>query len=282
VPLMYDLLQRINLSRTRLVLIGDHNQLPPVGPGNVLRDLIQHKLVPTIVLTEVMRQAGTLKTNCTGILSSCIALSVPSDEGWLVVDGFSQPEQIQTCLRDMVLTHIPKQLGYDPVKDVQILTPQHKGLLGTQYLNAMMQFLLHGEVNDRFALGDKVIQTQNDYDLGVMNGTIGYVAEQTTRGFVIDFEGAGLKVVEGEDVKNLQLAYVLSAHKAQGSEFPCVIVICHKSHFFADRNWLYTACTRAAKTCILVGDQWGLRQAAKKNNVSNRRTLLSHWATQSR
>jgi exodeoxyribonuclease V alpha subunit len=79
-------------------------------------------------------------------------------------------------------------------------------------------------------------------------------------------------------MSDVQLAYALTAHKAQGSEFPCVVVVCHKSHFFADRNWLYTAVTRAAKTCIIVGDRWGLRHAAEKNNVIKRRTLLSLWA----
>jgi len=278
VPLMYELLTRIDFSKTRLILVGDHNQLPPVGPGNVLRDLIHHKLAPTVVLNEVVRQAGALKANCTGILSGRVAPSAGDKDGWLVIDGFKEPEQIQTYLRDLILTDIPERLKFDPVREVQIITPQHKGLLGTQSINRIMQYLVHGEVEGRFVPGDKVIQTQNDYGLGVMNGTIGYVLEINKRGCQINFEGEGIKTVEGEKLEHIQLAYALTAHKAQGSEFPCAVVLCHKSHFFADRNWLYTACTRAAQSCILVGDKWGIENAVRKNNVIDRRTLLSKWA----
>lgn len=281
-PLMYELLKRINPNKTRLILVGDHNQLPPVGPGNILRDVIHHKLAPAVVLNEVVRQAGALKANCTGILSGRVAPSAGAADGWLVIDGFKEPEQIQTYLRDLILTDIPDRLKFDPIREVQIITPQHKGMLGTQSINRVMQYLLHGEVEGRFVPGDKVIQTRNDYELGVMNGTIGYVSELTTKGCHINFEGEGIKTVEGEDLEHIQLAYALTAHKAQGSEFPCAVVLCHKSHFFADRNWLYTACTRAAKTCILVGDKWGIENAAKKNNVIERRTLLSKWAQESK
>ncbi|MGH7142703.1 MAG: ATP-binding domain-containing protein [Planctomycetota bacterium] len=111
-----------------------------------------------------------------------------------------------------------------------------------------------------------------------MNGTIGYVTAHTAKGFVVKFEGAGQHTIEGEKLHNVQLAYCLTAHKSQGSEFPCVVVLCHKSHFFADRNWLYTAVTRASKTCFLLGDAWGLRNAASKNRTIHRRTLLSKWA----
>ncbi len=280
VPLMYELLKRIDLNRTRLILVGDQNQLPPVGPGNILRDLIHQNLVPAVVLTEVVRQAGLLKINCTGILAGRIAPSATAEQGWLVVDDFKAPEQFQTYLRDLVLTYIPEHLKFDAVRDVQILTPQHKGPLGTQSINRIMQFLLHGDVQTRFVPGDKVIQTQNDYELGVMNGTIGYVVEVIDGACKVLFDGEDAKEVSGEQLLHLQLAYALTAHKAQGSEFPCVIVLCHKSHFFADRNWLYTACTRAAQTCILVGDQWGMQNAAKKNQTLDRRTLLSKWAAE--
>jgi exodeoxyribonuclease V alpha subunit len=133
-------------------------------------------------------------------------------------------------------------------------------------------------VRGRFAIGDKVIQTVNDYQLGVMNGHQGTVLDIDKHGVTVDFDGEGPKVIEKEKQGSLQLAYALTAHKAQGSEFPCVVVLCHKSHFFADRNWLYTAVTRAAKHVIVLGDRWGLRNAAKKNDVRTRRTLLSLWA----
>ena len=278
VPLLAELFRRIDFARTQVVLVGDHNQLPPVGPGNVLRDIIHGNLAPTTVLTEVVRQAGILKVNSTRILSGTVAPTAAGDTAWTVIDSFRDAVHIQTYLRDLVLRLIPERLGYDPIRDVQVITPTHKGPLGTKALNEMMQHLLHGRVEGRFAVGDKVIQTSNDYDMNVMNGTIGRVVDIEKGACYIDFDGEGVKKVDGERLGNVQLAYALTAHKAQGSEFPCIVVVCHKSHFFADRNWLYTAVTRAAKTCIMVGDRWGLRHAAGKNNTIKRRTFLSLWA----
>ena len=281
VSLMAELLKRIDFNKTRLILVGDHNQLPPVGPGNVLRDVIQHHLVPTVILDEVVRQAGVLKTNSAAVLSGTVAPTAGDDPAWSVVDVFQDPGQIQVYLRELVLQKIPGRLQLDPIDHVQIITPTHIGVLGTKAINQMMQRLLHGEVERKFAVGDKVIQTVNDYELGVMNGTIGRVIEIDPArggGYHIDFDGCGMRSIKDEQVLNVQLAYALTAHKAQGSEFPCVVVLCHKSHFFADRNWLYTAVTRASRYCILMGDRWGLRNAAKKNNTIRRRTFLSLWA----
>lgn len=154
--------------------------------------------------------------------------------------------------------------------------------VGTKSINALMQHALHGDVPRKFAVGDKVIQTVNDYDLRVMNGTIGFVRGIDRDGCAVDFEGRGLVELTQVQMGSVQLAFAQTAHKCQGSEFPCALVICHKSHYFADRNWLYTAVTRAARTCILVGDPWGLRNAAKKNNTIRRRTFLSLWAAQAR
>lgn len=278
VPLMAELLRRIDLTQTRLILVGDHNQLPPVGPGNVLRDIVEHAFVPTVVLTRVERQAGVLKANSTAVLSGAVMPTAAGDHGWTVVDVFQEADQIQVYLRDLVTKTLPQRLGLDPIRDVQIITPTHLGLLGTRAINQMMQCLHHGQVHGRFAEGDKVIQTANDYGLGVMNGTIGYVTEVDAKGYGVTFDGEGYRFIDGERLGNLHLAYALTAHKAQGSEFPCAVVLCHRSHFFADRNWLYTAVTRAARHCVLVGDKWGLAHAAKKNNVIHRRTFLSLWS----
>lgn len=281
VPLMAELLHRIDFARTRLILVGDHNQLPPVGPGNVLRDIIAHQLVPLVVLDEIVRQAGVLKANSSAILTGLVAPTTVNDPGWTVVDGFQDALPIQAYLRDLVLKKLPERLGVDPVRDVQIITPTHLGALGTKAINQMMQHLLHGDPGRKFAIGDKVIQTSNDYDLGVMNGTIGRVLEYepgAEGGYWIDFDGVGTRQIKGDAIHDVQLAYALTAHKAQGSEFPCAVVLCHRSHFFADRNWLYTAVTRAAKHCVLIGDRWGLRNAARKNQVIHRRTFLDRWA----
>ncbi len=281
VRLMAELLRHIDLEQTQLILVGDHNQLPPVGPGNVLRDIIQHQLVPTTVMTQVHRQAGVLKTNSMRVLEGVVSPSVEDDQSrWILIDRFRDAHVIQNYVRDLMLDHIPARLGFDPVRDVQIITPEHRGVLGTRSLNAMMQYLLSGQVEGRFTVGDKVIQTRNDYELGVMNGTIGFVKEIDKKGVVVAFEGAGRIAMEWSKAKALELAFVLTCHKAQGSEFPCCVVLCHKSHFFADRNWLYTAVTRASHTCILIGDSYGLRRAARQVRNLSRRTLLSRWATQ--
>jgi exodeoxyribonuclease V alpha subunit len=281
VPLMAELLRRIDFAKTRLILVGDHNQLPPVGPGNVLRDIIQHQLVPTVILDEVVRQAGVLKANSAAVLAGHIPPTATDDPAWTVIDGFSVAQPIQVHLRDLVLKRIPERLGLNPIDDVQIITPTHIGSLGTKAINLMMQRLLHGDVHGKFAVGDKVIQTANDYDLGVMNGTVGRVADILSKpnGYSIEFDGSGQRNVVEDQVHNVQLAYALTAHKAQGSEFPCVVVLCHRSHYFADRNWLYTAVTRASKYCFLLGDRWGLRHAVTKNHTIQRRTLLSLWAS---
>ncbi|MCC5829277.1 MAG: AAA family ATPase [Phycisphaeraceae bacterium] len=289
VRLMAQLLRHLDLERTQLILVGDHNQLPPVGPGNVLRDIIQHNLVPSTIMTQVHRHAGVLKTNSVAVLEGTVAPSASDKQSrWMVIDRFREAPAIQTWLRDLMLDEIPNRLGFDPVGEVQIITPEHRGPLGTRALNQMMQHLLIARTDGppaattgRLLLGDKVIQTRNDYDLGVMNGTIGFVQAVGKEGLKIEFEGLGLIDVDWSKAKSVDLAYALTAHKAQGSEFPCAVVLCHKSHFFADRNWLYTAVTRASHTCVLIGDDYGLRRAARQVRNLNRRTLLSHWAARS-
>lgn len=280
VGLMAELLRHLDLNRTRLILVGDHHQLPPVGPGNVLRDLIQHNLVPATVMTQVHRQAGVLKTSSVGVLRGRIAQTGEDAQSrWVVIDQFREALQVKTYLRDLILHELPERYGFDPKVDVQVLTPEHRGELGTRSLNQMLQHLMVKPVDGRLAVGDKVIQTRNDYDLGVMNGTIGFVRQVDHGGVVVEFEGAGPLPVPWSKTRHLDLAYALTAHKAQGSEFPCVVVVCHKSHYFADRNWLYTAVTRASHTCVLLGDGYGLRRAARQVRNMNRRTLLSLWAS---
>jgi len=283
VRLMAELLRHIDLGRTQLILVGDHHQLPPVGPGNVLRDIIEHGLAPSTVMTKVHRHAGALKTNSVGVLDGEIGRSAEDDRSrWIVVDSFREAAAIKSHLRDLILDEIPRRFGFDAIADVQIITPEHRGDLGTKSINQMMQYLLFGSVDGRFAVGDKVIQTKNDYDINVMNGTIGFVREVKKDGVTIEFEASGTHTIDWGKAKLIELAYALTAHKAQGSEFPCAVVLCHKSHFFADRNWLYTAVTRASNTCVLVGDDYGLRRAARHVRNMNRRTLLSLWAGRDR
>lgn len=280
VDLMAELLRRIDFTRASLVLVGDHNQLPSVGPGSVLRDIIRHKLAPVAELTEVVRQAGVLKTNSTAVLAGHVAPTDPSEKEWLVIDRFSNPAEIQACLRELIRTQIPQYLHYDPLREVQIITPTHKGSLGTRELNKMLQYLHHGPVKGRFTVGDRVVQKANDYDLEIFNGSIGTVTGISNDGMHIDFDLEGHRQLVPEKQGSLQLAYCLTIHSMQGSEAPCVILILHRSHWHACRQLFYTGVTRASKTLILLGDARGIQQAVRNQRSAERRTLMSLWANQ--
>lgn len=294
VPLMYQLFRAIDLSRTAVLLVGDHNQLPPVGPGNVLRDLVQSGAIPTTVLTKITRQAGVLKENSTAILGGEVRptcdLKVDGYRPWYVVNNFTDREHVRFFLEKLFNEVLDERLGFNLLQDVQVLTPTHKGPLGTVELNITLQRLIQKKLfgvetpdvelgrRPEFLPGDKVIQTKNDYDLGVMNGALGFVIDNDPkRGLSVDFEGHVVEIPRDSAKEyNLQLAYATSIHKMQGSEFPCAIVITHKSHsFMHHRNLLYTAVTRAQKSVIILGDHWGIENCAKKQQVDKRNTFLS-------
>lgn len=304
VDLAWHLFSAIDFTRTRLFLVGDHQQLPPVGAGNLLRDLLQNDYLPVCVLDQVIRQAGTLKENSNAILTGHLAPTAPGMSGtarpWYVIDTFKDADAVIPALLELLREKLPA-LGFDPVHEVQIVSPYRKGPLGTQRLNAEVQRLIQRErygvelppVRDggriTFHIGDKVMQTRNNYGLDVMNGAIGVIdnitavprAEGTQRVLIIDFDGQQVQIPVGSDQeRDLALAYVTTIHKSQGSEFPCVIVILHRQHaYMLHRNLLYTAVTRARKTAILFGDQTGMRLAVTTTTVEERRTWLSLWGT---
>jgi exodeoxyribonuclease V alpha subunit len=207
-----------------------------------------------------------------------------------VIDNFTDSLDVRRMLLLLFDEILHERLGYDLLRDVQVLTPIHKGPLGTAELNIELQRLLQRKLNGvtvadaepgrrpRLYAGDKVIQTKNDYDLDVMNGAMGIVAAAGDDGsLAIDFEGRPVKIdAATEAVNNVQLAYATSIHKQQGSEFPCAIVIAHKSHsFMHHRNLLYTAVTRAKESVIVLGDRWGIANCATKRQVDRRNTFLS-------
>jgi exodeoxyribonuclease V alpha subunit len=294
VALAWQLFQAIDLSRTTVILVGDHNQLPPVGPGNLLRDLVQSRAIPTTVLTQIIRQAGVLKENSTAILAGEVrptaGAGIRKRRPWYVIDKFTDSLDVRRMLLLLFEEILQERLGYDLLRDVQVLTPMHKGPLGTVELNLELQRLLQLKLNGvavaemdparrpRLYAGDKVIQTKNDYDLDVMNGSMGYVVTAGNDGsLVIDFDGRAVQIDSDSDgARSVQLAYVTSIHKVQGSEFPCAVVIAHKSQsFMHHRNLLYTAVTRAKESVIILGDRWGIANCATKRQVDHRNTFLS-------
>ncbi len=306
VSLAWRLFQAVDWSKTAVVLVGDHNQLPPIGPGNPLRDLLNTQIVPVCYLTKVHRQAGELKENSLAILDGKVP-NPPRKRGepgapWYVMDSVNLKDE-KYCQQAIVATvenrleHLRDASGepFDLLRDVQILTPTHKGVLGTKELNIELQRVfqrkLYGVETERpeegkrpaFIIGDKIIQTKNDYKLGtngVMNGTIGYIVNVEDNGtLIVEFDGetdpVSIPKKEGKQ-SNLMHAYALTIHKMQGSEVPCVIVITHKCHSFQQHQaMLYTGVTRAKVTAIIIGDSWGIRNAAEKRLVERRRTFLS-------
>jgi exodeoxyribonuclease V alpha subunit len=298
VPLAWQLFQAVDPQRTAVVLVGDHNQLPPVGPGNILRDLIDTRVLPTAVLDEIVRQAGPLKENSIAVLRGEVRKTATPEPTrvppWILINHLTQAEDALQALLDMHRDGIAERLRFDLISEVQVLTPTHKGPLGTAALNVELQRLLQRKLygvevpptrpgrRPRFLLHDKVIQKRNNYDLGIMNGSIGQVVavdgkshDLVVRFFDREVREVELSAQEGH-LQDLHLAYALTIHSAQGSEFPCVVLVVHKSHSFQHhRNLFYTGVTRAQQVAIILGDQWGIRNCADKREVGRRKTFLS-------
>jgi exodeoxyribonuclease V alpha subunit len=295
VPLAWQLFRAVDLEKTCVVLVGDHNQLPPVGPGNLLRDLIERQPIPTVILDQVVRQAGVLKENSIAVLRGDVRRT--ADEGpdgrppWIVVNRLSDVLDAQRYVLELFESVLVERLRFDLLADVQLLTPTRKGPLGVDALNVELQRLVQKKLwgvdvapprpgrRPEFLLHDRVIQNRNNYELEVMNGAIGIVTEVgAKRGELrVRFDDREVELTpENEGAKDLSLAYALTIHKAQGSEFPCAVVVIHKAHaFMHHRNLFYTGVTRARQVAIVVGDLWGMRNCAEKEQVERRKTFLS-------
>jgi exodeoxyribonuclease V alpha subunit len=294
VPLAWELFRVIDPGRTSVVLVGDHNQLPPVGPGALLRDLIASRAVPTTILETVVRQAGVLRNNSLAILSGEIRKTsdrLPSGRrAWYVCDQFGEQLAAQAFVLRLFDEVLSERLAFDLLRDVQVLTPTHKGPLGTVELNLAIRQLVQKKLwgidvpetprnrRPRFLVHDRVILKRNNYEVGVMNGAVGLVTAAEKDGtLVVDFDGRGIVFpADSLHLRDLHLAYALTIHSSQGSEFPMAIVVVHKAHsFMHHRNLLYTGVTRAKESVVLVGDRWGMKNCAARRDATRRRTFLA-------
>ncbi len=282
-----DALLRAVATDAQIIFIGDADQLPSVGPGSVLRDLLESTRVPYTRLSEIFRQAQTSL-----IIQAAHAINrghVPEFGTGAQADcQFIQAESTQdvlTIVRDLFANKIGQNFGFDAKHDAQILTPMNRGDLGTQSLNEMLQDLLNprtaqqSEIKARESTlrqGDKVIQCANNYDLGVFNGDIGFVRGAGVEGgkVVVQF-GERLVTYDGENWGDLKLAYAITIHKSQGSEFPVVVIPLTMSHYMMlQRNLVYTGLTRAKKLAIFVGTQRALQHAIRNNVSIQRQSML--------
>ena len=283
VPLMNALL-RAHPPGASLLLVGDVDQLPSVGPGAVLRDLIESKVVPVARLTEVYRQAANSRIITT---AHAINSGQPFDLSNNVEGGDfyfverDTPAAIALTLKEIIKTRVPRKFGFDPRRDVQVLTPMNRGSLGVRELNVLLQNELNPvrpetsfveKFGWQFRVGDKVIQMENNYDKDVFNGDIGQITaidgeEKEVR---ITFEGKEAVYDFGE-LDELALAYAITVHKSQGSEFPVVVIpIATQQYLLLQRNLIYTGITRGKKLVVVIGQKKAF-QMAVRNTQTNRR-----------
>lgn len=283
--LAYGLLKAIP-PRCQLVLVGDVDQLPSVGPGSVLSDVIRSGAVDVVRLAHIFRQAeaSLIVTNAHRINHGELPrLPAPGAGADFFLVERSEPEGVLEALKVVVKDRVPQRFGLDPVDDVQVLTPMHRGLLGAASLNAELQTLLnpqgaavvHG--GRLFRTGDKVMQVRNNYDLEVFNGDIGRIEalDEVERTLSVRFDGRSVTYERG-DLDELVLAYACSIHKSQGSEYPCVVMPIHTQHYvMLQRNLLYTGITRARRLVVLVGTRRALAIAVENDRTEARFTQLA-------
>ncbi len=281
--LMYSLLKAIP-THCRVIFVGDINQLPSVGPGNVLRDMISSQTISVTLLTEIYRQAAGSRiiTNAHKINSGIFPdINNQSDSDFFFLEA-ETPEEVLKNIVALVAQRLPQKYGYDPLHDIQILTPMRKGIVGAENLNVVLQETLNKNSDPlfragrKFLAGDKVMQIRNDYKKEVYNGEVGVIKDidLLEQQVVIQFDERDI-IYEFSDLDEVVLAYAVSVHKFQGSQCPCIVMPVHTTHFtLLYRNLLYTGVTRGQKHVILVGSKKALAIAVKNDEVKKRHTGL--------
>jgi exodeoxyribonuclease V alpha subunit len=284
VQLMSKLLQALP-ARAHLILVGDVDQLPSVGPGAVLGDTIRSGAVPVVRLTEIFRQASSSRiiVNAHRINSGAMPES-EKDSDFFFIER-EEPESVPATILELVAERIPKKWKIDPRRDIQVLCPMNRGSLGTAQMNRTLQERLNPKRNGdpsvekfgwEFRVRDKVIQTRNNYDKEVFNGDIGEILkiDDFEREVLIGFDGREV-VYDFNELDEVSLAYAITIHKSQGSEFPVVVMpLAMQQYLLLQRNLVYTGITRGRRLVVLVGQKKALQTAVRNVSAVRRYTAL--------
>lgn len=284
--LMHHLLKAVPPQAT-LILVGDVNQLPSVGPGNVLNDLIESNAFHFVKLDTIFRQAqkSLIIVNAHRINKGMfpVILNEKKKSNFYFVQK-QEPEDVLKTIIDLVENRMPDKFGFDPVDDIQVLTPMHKGIVGAGNLNEQLQKILNSNKksvqrgNREFKISDKVMQIRNNYDKHVYNGDIGRIVDIdfTDQKVLLNFDGKKVEY-DFSSLDEIVHAYAISIHKSQGSEYPAVIIPVVIQHYMLlQRNLIYTAVTRGKKLVVLVGTKKALAIAINTIKSSNRYTRLKY------
>jgi exodeoxyribonuclease V alpha subunit len=271
---------------THVVFVGDADQLPPIGAGKPFEDLIASGIVPVVRLTQIFRQAArSMITTAAHEINRGrpphLEPGPEQDHDFFFIERPSPERVLQTAV-EVVAERAPKRFGVDPIRDVQVLAPMYRGAVGIDALNEHLQARLNPNgrqvLSNRFRLGDRLIQTRNSHELGLMNGSIVFLRDDhpDDEEILVDTDdGEPLRIPYGETA-TLRLAYAISVHKSQGCEVPVVVGICHRTHSrMLNRPLLYTAITRARRSCVLIGERGTLAVALRRDEGGARYSGLA-------
>jgi len=276
---------------TAVIMIGDVDQLPSVGAGNILNDIINSGITSVSRLTEIFRQAASSQIIVNAhLMNSGKKLNTANDEGtdFLFIHA-DTPEAIEEQIVSIVTEKAPAKFGLDARKDIQVLTPMKDRAAGVKQINERLQRKLNPESPNKVEIknfdvtyreGDKVIQTANNYNLDIVNGDVGFIVkiDLVTKDILVQFDGKDcITAIDKSDISGLQLAYAMTIHKSQGSEYPCVVIPVTTSHYrMLERNLYYTGITRGKKLVVMVGQTRALETAARTVKAKKRNTRLSY------
>jgi len=286
--LMHHLIDAVSLAAV-LVMVGDVSQLPAIGPGNVLSDMIDSARIPVFSLNKIFRQdrESTIITNAHKVRQGVFQMGTQVD----IIDGSSDfyfveehdPDRVAQRIVQLCSQELPHKFDLDPILDIQVLTPMHKGAVGTINLNQMLQNHLNRQpvlveaMGNSYKVDDKVMHLVNNYQKEVYNGDIGIVRSFDSQKAALSVEFYGKNVwYDTNELDQISIAYAISVHKSQGSEYPAVIVPLVTQHYFLlQRNLLYTAMTRGKKLVILIGTPKALQIALQNDKPRLRLTALT-------